>query len=53
MILPVSWAAVLESLRPAFRRRGTFAMFCLLATGMVTQTSRRSVVGMVSGAGMA
>ena len=53
MILPPSWAAVLESLRPAFRRRGTFALFCVLATGMVAQTSRRTVVGMLSGARMA
>src|SRR5437667_10281091 len=53
MILPGSWAAVLEPLRPAFRRRGTFALFCVLATGMVAQTSRRSVVGMLSGARMA
>jgi hypothetical protein len=53
VILPVSWAAVLETLRPAFARRGTFALFCVLATGMVAQTSRRSVVGMLSGARMA
>ena len=53
MILPWSWATVLETLRPAFRRRGTFAVFCVLATGMVAQSSRRSVVGMLSGARMA
>jgi hypothetical protein len=53
MILPPSWAAMLETLRPAFRRRGTFALFTVLATGMVAQTSRRSVVGMLSGARMA
>ncbi len=44
---------MLETLRPAFRRRGTFALFCILATGMVAQRSRRSVVGMLSGARMA
>jgi hypothetical protein len=44
---------VLEPLRAAFRRRGTFALFTMLATGMVAQTGRRSVVGMLSGAGMA
>ncbi len=44
---------VLETFRPAFRRRGTFAVFCVLATGMVAQTGRRSVVGMLSGARMA
>jgi DDE superfamily endonuclease len=53
MILPGSWAAVLEPLRPAFRRRGTFALFTMLATGMVAQTGRRSVVGMLDGAQMA
>ena len=42
----------MEPLRPAFARRGTFALFCMLATGMVAQTSRRSVVGMLSGARM-
>ena len=53
MILPSSWAAVLETFRPAFRRRGTFTLFTILATGMVAQTGRRSVVGMLSGARMA
>ena len=53
MILPPSWAVVLETLRPGFARRGTFAVFCVLATGMVAQTSRRSVVGMLAGARMA
>jgi hypothetical protein len=53
MILPPSWATMLETLRPAFRRRATFALFCMLATGMVAQTSRRSVVGMLSGARLA
>jgi len=53
MILPPSWAVVLETLRPGFARRGTFTVFCVLATGMVAQTSRRSVVGMLSGARMA
>jgi DDE superfamily endonuclease len=36
-----------------FRRRGTFALFTVLATGMVAQTGRRSVVGMLAGARMA
>jgi hypothetical protein len=40
-------------MRPAFRRRGTFALFTVLATGMVAQTGRRGVVGMLAGAGMA
>lgn len=35
-----------------FRRAPTFRLFALLATGLVAQTSRRTVVGMLSGAGM-
>ena len=53
MILPESWAALLEMFRPVFRRRGTFTLFTVLATGMVAQTGRRTVVGMLSGARMA
>lgn len=53
MIVPASWTGVLEMFRPVFRRRGTFMLFTVLATGMVTQTGRRSVVGMLSGARMA
>ncbi|HVH24229.1 MAG TPA: transposase [Pseudonocardia sp.] len=53
MILPGSWAGVLEPLRPVFRRRGTFVLFTVLATGMVTTLGRRSVVGMLAGARMA
>jgi DDE superfamily endonuclease len=44
---------LLETFRPVFRRRGTFALFTVLATGMVAQRGRRGVVGMLSGAGMA
>ena len=36
-----------------FRRRGTFTLFTVLATGLVLQAGRRSVVGMLAGAGMA
>lgn len=53
MVLPESWAAVLQVFAPVFVRRGTFRMFTVLATGMVAQTGRRSVVGMLAGAGMA
>lgn len=53
LVMPASWAAVLEMFRPAFRRRGTFTRFTVLATGMVAQTGRRSVVGMLGGARMA
>jgi DDE superfamily endonuclease len=44
---------LLASLRDTFRRRGTFTMFTILATGMVAATRRRTVVGMLAGAGMA
>jgi hypothetical protein len=49
--LPVSWSAVLQSVRPAFRAPG-FRMFQVLATGLVAQTGRKSVVGMLAGSGM-
>ena len=51
--LPESWRALLDAFRPAFRRSRTFALFALLATGLITQTTRRTVVGMLAGAGMA
>ena len=51
--LPASWRALLEMFRPAFRRSRTFALFVLLATGLVAQTARRTVVGMLAGAGVA
>jgi hypothetical protein len=53
MILPESWAGLLEAFRPVFRRRATFVVFTVLATGMVARSGRRSVVGMLAGAGMA
>ena len=53
VILPGSWAGVLELFRPAFARRGTFVVFTVLATGLVAATGRRSVVGMLAGARMA
>jgi len=53
VILPGSWAGVLELFRPVFQRRGTFVVFTVLATGLVAATGRRSVVGMLAGARMA
>src|SRR5450755_2742797 len=53
MIMPESWALILNVFAPVFARRGTFRIFTVLATGMVAQTGRRSVVGMLAGAGMA
>lgn len=51
--LPSSWLQVLDPVRPVFARSGTFGLFVLLATGLVARTSRRTVVGMLAGAGMA
>ena len=48
---PQSWRGLLEMFRPAFRRSRTFGLFVLLATGLVAQTTRRTVVGMLAGAG--
>ena len=53
MILPGSWAGMLELFGPVFKRRGTFVLFTVLATGLVASTGRRSVVGMLAGARMA
>jgi hypothetical protein len=52
LTLPATWRALLEPFRPAFRRGSTFAIFTLLATGLVTQAARRTVVGMLAGTGM-
>lgn len=53
MRLPFSWLDVLDPLRPVFARASTFGLFVLLATGLVARTSRRTVVGMLAGAGVA
>jgi DDE superfamily endonuclease len=49
--LPASWSQVLLSVRPGFRAPG-FRLFQILATGLVAQTGRKSVVGMLAGSGM-
>ena len=53
LTLPGSWGELLQMMRPVFRRSSTFGLFALLATGLVTRTTRRTVVGMLAGAGMA
>lgn len=53
LTLPATWRGLLEALRPAFRRGSTFAMFMLLASGLVAQSARRTVVGMLAATGMA
>lgn len=50
--LPVSWNETLEAARPAFRAPG-FRMFKILATGLIAQTGRKSVVGILAGSGLA
>src|SRR5579863_1134875 len=49
--LPASWSQVLLSVRPVLRAPG-FRMFRILATGLVAQTGRKGVVGMLAGSGM-
>lgn len=53
LTLPASWRELLETLRPVFCRSSTFGLFVLLATGLVARSTRRTVVGMLAGAGMA
>ncbi len=53
LTLPASWQAVLDTFRPAFRRSSTFSVFALLASGLVAQAGRRTVVGMLAGTGLA
>jgi len=52
LTLPTSWRVLLETFRPVFARSSTFGLFAVLATGLVAQTARRTVVGMLAGAGM-
>lgn len=48
--LPPSWQLLLATFRPVFARATTFGLFTILATGLVARTSRRTVVGMLTGA---
>src|SRR5262244_2704252 len=50
--LPASFAALLGALRPCFTAR-SFRTFCGLAAGLAGQARRRTVVGMLLGAGLA
>lgn len=52
LTLPAAWRGLLDSFRPAFRRPRTYGLFVLLATGLVAQTTRRTVVGMLAATGM-
>jgi SRSO17 transposase len=48
---PASWAALLAEFRPCFTA-WTFPVFCALACGLLAQTGRRTVCGMLVGAGL-
>ena len=52
LTLPASLAALLGALRPCFTAP-SFATFCGLATGLAGQVRRRTVAGMLLGAGLA
>jgi hypothetical protein len=49
--LPASLAGLLVTLRPCFTRP-SFGVFCALAAGLAAQPRRRTVVGMLLGAGL-
>ncbi|WP_343308446.1 transposase, partial [Streptomyces sp. SID5770] len=51
MTLPASLLLVLEITRPCFTRH-SYQTFCHLVAGMVAQTGRRTVTGMLTGAGV-
>src|SRR5258705_4980435 len=51
MTLPASLLLVLQVTRPCFTKH-SFETFCHLAAGMVAQTGRRTVTGMLTGAGL-
>ena len=52
LTLPASLAALLGALRPCFTAP-SFATFCGLAAGLAGQVRRRTVCGMLLGAGLA
>jgi len=49
--IPRSLQELLEDFRPCFTAP-TFATFCALVTGLIAQTRRRTVCGMLLGAGL-
>lgn len=52
MTLPASLLLVLQVTRPCFTKH-SFEAFCHLVAGTVGQTGRRTVTGMLTGAGLA
>ncbi|MFF3005676.1 transposase [Kitasatospora sp. NPDC057940] len=51
MTLPASLLLVLQVTRPCFTKH-SFETFCHLVTGTVARTGRRTVTGMLTGAGL-
>src|SRR6266508_4482936 len=52
LTIPPSLAGLLAALRPCFATAPTFATFCALLCGMLAQTGRRTVTGMLVGSGL-
>jgi DDE superfamily endonuclease len=52
LTIPPSLAGLLAALRPCFGTAPTFATFCALVCGMLAQTGRRTVTGMLVGSGL-
>ncbi len=50
--VPPSLAGLLAQLRPCFRTAAAFTTFCALVCGMLAQTGRRTVCGMLVGSGL-
>jgi hypothetical protein len=51
-MLPASFAALLVTLRPCFTAP-SFRMFAILVAGMIAMPQRRTITGMLTGAGLA
>jgi hypothetical protein len=52
LTIPPSLADLLAALRPCFATAPTFTTFCALVCGMLAQTGRRTVTGMLVGSGL-
>jgi hypothetical protein len=52
LTIPPSLAGLLAALRPCFATAPTFTTFCALVCGMLAQTGRRTVTGMLVGSGL-
>jgi hypothetical protein len=52
LTIPPSLAGLLAELRPCFATAPTFTTFCALVCGMLAQTGRRTVTGMLVGSGL-